>query len=125
MKVVANPVRLSATPPAYNSAPPLLGQHTAEVLGSVLGMGEAGSWSDCVKAVSAWFPRKYRGRATGFWSFGVSFGLVVSVPIVTWINVTLFDRASRQLRVRSLRALSVEDPLVVEAADFFGLRTVG
>jgi hypothetical protein len=42
----------------------------------------------------------------------------------SWINVTLFDRASRQLRVRSLRALSVEDPLVVEAADFFGLRTV-
>ena len=41
VKVIANPVRLSATPPAYNSAPPLLGQHTAEVLGGVLGMGEA------------------------------------------------------------------------------------
>ena len=55
----------------------------------LLGMGEAGSWSACVKAVSEWFPRKDRGRATGFWSFGVSFGLVVSVPIVTWINVAL------------------------------------
>ena len=41
VKVVANPVRLSATPPAYNSAPPVLGQHTAEVLGGVLGMGDA------------------------------------------------------------------------------------
>ena len=41
VKVIANPVRLSATPPAYNCAPPLLGQHTAEVLGGVLGMGEA------------------------------------------------------------------------------------
>ena len=41
VKVIANPVRLSATPPAYNSAPPLLGQHTAEVLGGLLGMGEA------------------------------------------------------------------------------------
>jgi len=41
VRVIANPVRLSATPPAYTSAPPLLGQHTAEVLGGVLGMGEA------------------------------------------------------------------------------------
>ena len=41
VKVVANPVRLSATPPAYKSAPPTLGQHTAEVLGGLLGMGEA------------------------------------------------------------------------------------
>jgi crotonobetainyl-CoA:carnitine CoA-transferase CaiB-like acyl-CoA transferase len=41
VKVIANPVRLSATPPEYRGAPPLLGQHTAEVLGGVLGMGEA------------------------------------------------------------------------------------
>ena len=41
VKVIANPVRLSATPPAYTSAPPVLGQHTAEVLGGMLGMGEA------------------------------------------------------------------------------------
>ncbi len=41
VKVIANPVRLSATPPAYNSAPPVLGQHTAEVLSGLLGMGEA------------------------------------------------------------------------------------
>jgi crotonobetainyl-CoA:carnitine CoA-transferase CaiB-like acyl-CoA transferase len=29
---VANPIRMSATPPRYQSAPPLLGQHTQEVL---------------------------------------------------------------------------------------------
>jgi hypothetical protein len=40
-----------------------------------------------------------------------------------WINVTLFDRAASLLRVRSVRALDVDDPVVVEAADFFGLRT--
>ena len=39
-----------------------------------------------------------------------------------WPNVTLFDRAASQLRVRSVRALSIEDSLVVEAADFFALR---
>jgi crotonobetainyl-CoA:carnitine CoA-transferase CaiB-like acyl-CoA transferase len=38
---VANPMRLSATPPAYRRAPPLLGEHTAEVLREVLGMDEA------------------------------------------------------------------------------------
>ena len=39
-----------------------------------------------------------------------------------WINVTLFERAASQLRVQSVRALSLEDPTVIEAADFFGLR---
>lgn len=33
---VANPIRLSGTPVAYDRAPPLLGQHTDEVLGRVL-----------------------------------------------------------------------------------------
>ena len=40
----------------------------------------------------------------------------------SWINVTLFDRAASRLRVRAVRALTIEDPVVVEAADFFGLR---
>jgi hypothetical protein len=39
-----------------------------------------------------------------------------------WMNVTLFDRAAAQLRVHSVRALAVDDPAVVEAAHFFGLR---
>jgi hypothetical protein len=42
-----------------------------------------------------------------------------------WINVTLFDRGASRLRVRSVRALTVEDRTVVEAAEFFGLRALG
>ena len=38
VKVTANPVRLSATPPTYRSAPPTLGQHNDEVLGGLVGM---------------------------------------------------------------------------------------
>ena len=38
VKVIANPVKLSATPPSYRSAPPMLGEHTEEVLTSVLKM---------------------------------------------------------------------------------------
>ena len=38
VKMVANPVKFSSTPVTYEHAPPLLGQHTDEVLGSVLGM---------------------------------------------------------------------------------------
>jgi ACS family hexuronate transporter-like MFS transporter len=55
----------------------------------LLGAGEAGSWSACVKAVSEWFPRRERGLATGLWSAGVSAGLVISVPIVTWVSLKL------------------------------------
>ncbi|RWF92785.1 MAG: CoA transferase, partial [Mesorhizobium sp.] len=35
------PIRLSETPVEYRSAPPLLGEHTLEVLRRVLGLDEA------------------------------------------------------------------------------------
>jgi len=39
--LVASPIRLSATPVAYHRPPPMLGQHTGEVLGELLGMEES------------------------------------------------------------------------------------
>jgi RES domain-containing protein len=41
-----------------------------------------------------------------------------------WANVTLFDSAHKLLRLVSVRALTVDDPAVAEAADFFALRTI-
>ena len=41
VKVIANPVRLSETPVTYRAPPPMLGQHTASVLGERLGLSEA------------------------------------------------------------------------------------
>jgi crotonobetainyl-CoA:carnitine CoA-transferase CaiB-like acyl-CoA transferase len=41
MTVIANPVRLSETPADYRLAPPVLGQHTAEILSAWLGLDEA------------------------------------------------------------------------------------
>jgi len=38
LPLVASPLRLEATPPAYDRAPPMLGQHTAEVLAATLGL---------------------------------------------------------------------------------------
>ncbi|MDB5412227.1 MAG: L-carnitine dehydratase/bile acid-inducible protein [Rubritepida sp.] len=38
IEVIANPVKLSATPPDYRSAPPSLGEHSDSVLGGLLGM---------------------------------------------------------------------------------------
>ena len=38
---VANPVKFSATPVEYRRAPPVLGEHTDEVLREVLSLGEA------------------------------------------------------------------------------------
>ena len=40
IKLIANPIKLSKTPPTYRQAPPLLGQHTEEIL------SEAGLSSD-------------------------------------------------------------------------------
>ena len=46
---VACPVRLSATPPSYRSAPPVLGNHTLEVLQQRLGLSDQQT-TDLIKA---------------------------------------------------------------------------
>jgi len=39
LDLVASPLRLEKTPPEYRHAPPLLGQHTGEILSEILGLG--------------------------------------------------------------------------------------
>ena len=39
--ILASPIKMSATPPAYHRAPPVCGQHTDEVLQELLGLGAA------------------------------------------------------------------------------------
>ncbi len=40
--LVASPLRLAKTPPEYRNAPPVLGEHTEEILRETLGISEAG-----------------------------------------------------------------------------------
>ena len=40
VRTIANPIRMSRTPPSYRRPPPTLGQHNAEVLRDVLGLSE-------------------------------------------------------------------------------------
>ena len=40
--MVANPIKMSETPIEYKDAPPLLGQHTDEILKGLVGLDEAG-----------------------------------------------------------------------------------
>lgn len=39
-----------------------------------------------------------------------------------WVNVTLFDRAARTMRLVAVEGLTLDHPAVVDAAEFFGLR---
>jgi RES domain len=39
-----------------------------------------------------------------------------------WINITLFDRAAPLLRAEEIHELTLDHPVVIEAADVFGLR---
>lgn len=40
LKVVGTPVKFSESRPGVRTAPPILGEHTDEILGGMLGMGE-------------------------------------------------------------------------------------
>ena len=40
LKLIANPIRYSATPLTRYDAPPMLGEHTEAVLGEILGLGQ-------------------------------------------------------------------------------------
>jgi hypothetical protein len=42
-----------------------------------------------------------------------------------WMNVTLFDRAMARARLGAVRRLTLDDPLVTEAAEFLGLQKAG
>lgn len=50
VRLVRNPIRMSATPPEAKSAPPLLGQHTEQVLKSLLGYDDGAI--GCLRASS-------------------------------------------------------------------------
>jgi hypothetical protein len=39
-----------------------------------------------------------------------------------WANFTVFDRAAARLSLRAVRSLSLDDPAVIDAADFFAMR---
>jgi hypothetical protein len=41
-----------------------------------------------------------------------------------WMNVTVFDRAAPMLRLSDVRELTLDQPVVREAADLFGLRVM-
>jgi crotonobetainyl-CoA:carnitine CoA-transferase CaiB-like acyl-CoA transferase len=52
---VANPIRLSDTPVSYRNGPPVLGQHSREILQEWLGMG-SGEWDELIamQVVGQW-----------------------------------------------------------------------
>ena len=57
----------------------------------VLGIGEAGNWPACSKAVSEWFPAKERGLAMGFFNNGVSLGSIIAPAVITgFVGITAF-----------------------------------
>jgi hypothetical protein len=44
-----------------------------------------------------------------------------SIHEASWVNITLFDRAARHLRVESVRPLQMDEPVLAEAAQWLGI----
>jgi ACS family hexuronate transporter-like MFS transporter len=53
----------------------------------ILGLGEAGNFPACIKAVAEWFPRKERALATGIFNSGTNIGALVTPLVVPWITL--------------------------------------
>ncbi|MFD4194186.1 MFS transporter [Amycolatopsis thermoflava] len=51
-----------------------------------LGVGESGAYPSSAKAISQWFPRQERGRATAFYDSGARVGSALAVPVVAAIT---------------------------------------
>ena len=70
-----------------------MGQALARGVGSfavacgLLGMGEAGNFPGCIKAVAEWFPKRERALATGIFNSGTAVGAVISYPLVGWLFI--------------------------------------
>jgi len=68
-----------------------MGQALARGVGSfavacgLLGMGEAGNFPGCIKALAEWFPKRARALATGIFNSGTAVEAVISYPLVGWL----------------------------------------
>ena len=51
-----------------------------------LGLGEAGNFPACLKAVAEWFPKKERAFATGIFNSGSNIGAIVTPLIIPWMT---------------------------------------
>jgi MFS transporter, ACS family, aldohexuronate transporter len=51
-----------------------------------LGLGEAGNFPACIKAVAEWFPKRERALATGIFNSGTNIGAIVTPLVVPWLT---------------------------------------
>ncbi|HEY8916843.1 MAG TPA: MFS transporter [Chitinophaga sp.] len=50
-----------------------------------LGLGESGNFPSAIKTVVAWFPKKERALATGFFDSGANIGAVLAPVVIPWL----------------------------------------
>ncbi|KAA2239230.1 MFS transporter [Chitinophaga agrisoli] len=55
------------------------------IVRATLGLGESGNFPSAIKTVVAWFPKKERALATGFFDSGANIGAVLAPVIIPWL----------------------------------------
>lgn len=60
----------------------------------MLGIGEAGNYPGCIKAIAAWFPKKERAFATGLFNSGSNIGAIGAPLLIPWLTITYSWRAA-------------------------------
>lgn len=49
---------------------------------AMLGLGEAGNFPSCIKAITEWFPKQERAHATGIFNSGSNFGAICAPAVI-------------------------------------------
>lgn len=55
---------------------------------AMLGLGEAGNFPSCIKAITEWFPKQERALATGIFNAGSNFGAVCAPAVIPLLGAT-------------------------------------
>lgn len=56
---------------------------------ALLGLGEAGNFPSCIKAITEWFPKRERAFATGIFNSGSNFGAVFAPAVIPPLGAAL------------------------------------